>query len=153
MKKPDNYIFVIFGGSGDLSKRKLVPALFNLCRDGLLPADYVIIGLGRKDYTDESYRQKMIESIKHHGRNTSNDQHILEDFSRHLYYHQFDMNQPGAGFNIKNVGMDFHYSDLIGEGIPEAYERLLLDSLLGDGTLYARADGVEAAAQLKSISS
>ena len=41
--------------------------------------------------------------------------------------------------------MDFHYSDLTDAKVPEAYERLLLDALLGDGTLYARADGVEAA--------
>ncbi|MEE9119582.1 MAG: glucose-6-phosphate dehydrogenase, partial [Calditrichia bacterium] len=57
----------------------------------------------------------------------------------------FGMKVPGAGFNIKNVGMDFHYSDLTDAKVPEAYERLLLDALLGDSTLYARADGVEAA--------
>jgi glucose-6-phosphate 1-dehydrogenase len=58
---------------------------------------------------------------------------------------KFGMKVPGAGFDIKNVGMDFHYSDLTDADIPEAYERLLLDALLGDGTLFARADGVEAA--------
>jgi glucose-6-phosphate 1-dehydrogenase len=58
---------------------------------------------------------------------------------------KFGMKVPGSGFNIKNVGMDFHYSDLTDAKVPEAYERLLLDALLGDGTLYARADGVEAA--------
>ena len=41
--------------------------------------------------------------------------------------------------------MDFHYSDLTDTPIPEAYERLILDALLGDGTLFARADSVEAA--------
>jgi glucose-6-phosphate 1-dehydrogenase len=58
---------------------------------------------------------------------------------------KFGLKVPGSGFNIKNVGMDFHYSDLTNTDIPEAYERLLLDALLGDGTLFARADGVEAA--------
>ena len=58
---------------------------------------------------------------------------------------KFGMKVPGAGFNIKNVGMDFHYSDLADSDIPEAYERLILDVLLGDSTLYARADGVEEA--------
>jgi glucose-6-phosphate 1-dehydrogenase len=58
---------------------------------------------------------------------------------------KFGMKVPGAGFNIKNVGMDFHYSDLTDAKVPGAYERLILDALLGDGTLYARADGVEAA--------
>jgi glucose-6-phosphate 1-dehydrogenase len=58
---------------------------------------------------------------------------------------KFGLKVPGAGFNIKSVGMDFHYSDLTDTNIPEAYQRLLLDALLGDGTLFARADGVEAA--------
>jgi glucose-6-phosphate 1-dehydrogenase len=57
---------------------------------------------------------------------------------------KFGMKLPGAGFQIKTVGMDFHYSDLSGSYVPEAYERLLLDCMLGDATLYARADEVEA---------
>jgi len=57
---------------------------------------------------------------------------------------KFGMKVPGAGFDIKNVSMDFHYSDLTDTKVPEAYERLLLDALLGDGSLFARADGVEA---------
>jgi len=57
---------------------------------------------------------------------------------------KFGMKKPGSGFNIETVDMDFHYSDLGGESLPEAYERLLLDCMLGDATLYARADAVEA---------
>ena len=54
------------------------------------------------------------------------------------------MKKPGAGFNISTVDMGFHYSDLETDSLPEAYERLLLDCMLGDATLYARADAVEA---------
>jgi glucose-6-phosphate 1-dehydrogenase len=57
---------------------------------------------------------------------------------------KFGMKQPGAGFQIKNVNMDFHYADLGEIRISSAYERLLLDCMLGDATLYARADAVEA---------
>ncbi len=57
---------------------------------------------------------------------------------------QFGMKVPGAGFKIRNVEMDFHYKDLADVEIPEAYERLLLDCMNGDATLYARADAVEA---------
>ncbi|MBC8181257.1 glucose-6-phosphate dehydrogenase [candidate division KSB1 bacterium] len=57
---------------------------------------------------------------------------------------KFGMKRPGTGFNIKTVDMDFHYSDLGTDSLPEAYERLLLDCMLGDATLYARADAVEA---------
>ena len=55
----------------------------------------------------------------------------------------FGMKVPGEGFNVKNVGMDFHYSDLVETDVPEAYERLLLDCLKGDMTLYAHGDSVE----------
>ena len=60
---------------------------------------------------------------------------------------RFGMKLPGTGFEIKNVAMDFHYADLSNQNIPEAYERLILDALLGDATLFARADEVQAAWQ------
>ncbi|VAW12427.1 Glucose-6-phosphate 1-dehydrogenase [hydrothermal vent metagenome] len=58
---------------------------------------------------------------------------------------KFGMKTPGAGFNVQTVNMDFHYSDLSGEKIPAAYERLLLDCMQGDATLYTRGDAVEEA--------
>jgi glucose-6-phosphate 1-dehydrogenase len=58
---------------------------------------------------------------------------------------QFGMKVPGAGFKVKNVEMDFHYADLTDAEVPEAYERLILDVMKGDATLYARGDSVEAA--------
>lgn len=54
------------------------------------------------------------------------------------------MKVPGSGYQVKNVNMDFHYSDLKGTYVPEAYERLLLDCMIGDSTLYIRGDALEA---------
>jgi len=56
----------------------------------------------------------------------------------------FGMKIPGAGYKVQNVNMAFHYSDLTQSKISEAYERLLLDCMIGDSTLYARADAVKA---------
>ncbi|MFT3752329.1 MAG: glucose-6-phosphate dehydrogenase [Paludibacter sp.] len=56
----------------------------------------------------------------------------------------FGMKIPGAGYKVQNVNMAFHYSDLASHKISEAYERLLLDCMIGDSTLYARADAVKA---------
>jgi glucose-6-phosphate 1-dehydrogenase len=61
---------------------------------------------------------------------------------------KFGMKVQGAGFKVQDVNMDFHYKDLIDSYIPEAYQRLLLDCMQGDSTLYARADEVEAAWRL-----
>lgn len=58
---------------------------------------------------------------------------------------KFGMKIPGAGFDVQNVNMDFHYSDLSVERIPSAYERLLYDSMKGDSTLFARSEEVMAA--------
>jgi len=58
---------------------------------------------------------------------------------------KFDMKEPGSGFNVKNVNMDFHYSDLKEVRLPSAYERLLYDVMAGDSTLFARDDEVETA--------
>jgi glucose-6-phosphate 1-dehydrogenase len=56
----------------------------------------------------------------------------------------FGMKIPGAGYKVQNVNMAFHYSDLASNKISEAYERLILDCMIGDSTLYARADAVKA---------
>jgi glucose-6-phosphate 1-dehydrogenase len=53
------------------------------------------------------------------------------------------MKIPGAGFNVQDVNMDFHYSSLANGQIPEAYQRLLLDCMQGDATLFSRGDAIE----------
>jgi glucose-6-phosphate 1-dehydrogenase len=55
------------------------------------------------------------------------------------------MKIPGAGFHVRSVNMDFHYNELAGIHLPSAYERLLLDCMQGDATLYSRGDAVEEA--------
>lgn len=56
----------------------------------------------------------------------------------------FGLKMPGAGFRVKQVSMDFRYDSLSHNYLPDAYERLLLDAILGDSTLYARSDALEA---------
>lgn len=57
---------------------------------------------------------------------------------------RFGMKEPGAEFTVRQVSMDFHYASLSKVYLPDAYERLLLDAMLGDSTLYARSDALEA---------
>lgn len=60
---------------------------------------------------------------------------------------RFGLKMPGAGFTVKQVGMEFRYDSLSKTHLPDAYERLLLDAMLGDSTLYARSDALEASWQ------
>lgn len=54
-----------------------------------------------------------------------------------------NMKVPGSGYQVKTVNMDFHYSQLEGTYVPDAYERLILDCMIGDSTLYIRGDALE----------
>lgn len=58
---------------------------------------------------------------------------------------KFGMKVQGAGFKVQDANLDFHYKHLLDSYIPEAYQRLLLDCMQGDSTLYTRGDAVEAA--------
>ena len=61
----------------------------------------------------------------------------------------FEAKEPDTAHNTRSVDMEFHYADSFGAyAIPEAYERLLLDALLGDASLFSRSDGIEAAWEL-----
>lgn len=59
---------VIFGASGDLTARKLIPAVYNLAADNLLPPDFHLVGYGRKEITDEAFREMAAEAIKEFSR-------------------------------------------------------------------------------------
>ena len=56
-------VSVIFGASGDLTWRKLVPALYDMYYRGLLPGGFKVLGVGRAQLTDESFREKMKEGL------------------------------------------------------------------------------------------
>ena len=66
-------VVVIFGASGDLCARKLIPAIYNLGADGLLPADFYLIGFGRKDIPDEEFQTHTAASIKEFSRRELTD--------------------------------------------------------------------------------
>jgi glucose-6-phosphate 1-dehydrogenase len=71
---------------------------------------------------------------------------IQPDEGIHLH---FEAKEPGAGMRTRAVDMEFHYAEDFGAGaLPDAYERLLLDALQGDASLFARADGIELAWRL-----
>jgi len=56
---PENSSIVIFGASGDLTYRKLIPALYHLYASKQLPENFAILGVSRTEYSDESYREKL----------------------------------------------------------------------------------------------
>ena len=91
---------VIFGGSGDLARRRLIPALYNLLLDGLMPSHYVVLGLGRKPMSDEEFRATVREGVVKHSR-----QALIEDtwaaFADHLFYMAGENDDPHTYVKLK----------------------------------------------------
>jgi glucose-6-phosphate 1-dehydrogenase len=65
---PDPSAFVLFGATGDLANRKVVPALFQLWRTHLLPHEFTIVAVGRRPYTDQAFRDELKASLDMHSR-------------------------------------------------------------------------------------
>lgn len=87
----DPCTIVIFGASGDLTKRKLLPALYNLKALKLLPERFAVIGVAVSESNDEMYREKITADIKQFATH-SVDQAVWDDFVKRTYYIQGDFN-------------------------------------------------------------
>ncbi len=85
---------VIFGATGDLTKRKLVPALYNLAVENYLPPNFSVVGFARRDWTDDYFRQEMHDGVKEHSR-TPVEESIWDSFSQNLHFlsSEFDKEQ------------------------------------------------------------
>jgi glucose-6-phosphate 1-dehydrogenase len=87
---------VIFGASGDLTARKLVPALYHLCKERQMPPDFRILGLARREKTDASWREELRRALEEFSRTKQVDAAIWQEFSRHIFYCRGDLTDPGA---------------------------------------------------------
>ena len=85
---------VIFGASGDLAKRKLIPALYRLVQERLLPAEFAIVGLGRTPMTDEEFREKMKASVLEFSESKSVDEEVWRSFAAGMRYLPSNINNP-----------------------------------------------------------
>jgi glucose-6-phosphate 1-dehydrogenase len=91
---------VIFGGSGDLSRRKLLPALYNLALDGVLPASFAVVAFALNDFNDERYRAFAREGVEEHSRRPV-DPGIWPDYERSLFYVAGKFDDPKAYETLK----------------------------------------------------
>ena len=92
-KSPDPCIVVIFGATGDLTGRKLLPALYNLARDGQLPAHFACVGFARREKTNQDFRQEMLEAINEYSRVKPVDKQLWQNFSEQLFYHRSEFHE------------------------------------------------------------
>lgn len=82
---------IIFGASGDLTKRKLVPALYRLAQERLIPAEFAVVGTSRTPMSHDDYRAKMKDAVAQYSEAKRVEETVWESFARGIYYHPGDI--------------------------------------------------------------
>jgi len=100
MEIPAPFCLTIFGASGDLTQRKIIPALYRLDRDKLFPEDFVILGAARTEMSNSAFRDLMLDAVKKAFPDDF-DRSSWKTFSQRLYYVQVDYGQSGSFRRLK----------------------------------------------------
>ena len=98
---PEPATMVIFGASGDLTKRKLLPALYSLARDRLLPARFAVVGYARKPIADDAFRDDMRKGCDEFARRRPVDAELWDTFASHIFYQEGSYDDPAAYAALK----------------------------------------------------
>ncbi len=93
MNKPADHVFVIFGASGDLTKRKLLPAIYSLYVQNLLPDNFALLGVSRSKFSDENFRIKISAAL--HEFKEIDDLTKIDSFIRKIFYQPLDSENTG----------------------------------------------------------
>jgi glucose-6-phosphate 1-dehydrogenase len=104
---PEPSCLVIFGASGDLTQRKLIPGLYSLAHDGLLPPGQTIIGFARAAMSDAQFRETMKEACNQHARTRPIDEAVWENFAKGLFYVQGEFGDPSAYDRLRDRMKEF----------------------------------------------
>lgn len=105
-KIPDPCVLVIFGATGDLTARKLIPAIYNLEREGQLPSHFACVGFARRDKSHDSFRQEMHEAVNKFSRVKPVDENIWGTFANQIYYHISNFDDDKGYESLKSFLQD-----------------------------------------------
>jgi len=96
-------IMVIFGATGDLTARKLIPAIYHLSKGGMLPANFACVGFARRPKSHEEFRKEMKEAVSKFSRTKPLDESVFHHFSENLFYHQSEFDDQNGYLKLKNL--------------------------------------------------
>jgi glucose-6-phosphate 1-dehydrogenase len=152
---------VIFGANGDLTKRKLLPALYRLAYERRLPSSFAIIGNSRTPLSDDAFREKMYESVKQFLEDSPFDDDLWISFARNLHYIAGDLNNPklyedlGDKLTALSLGNVLYYLSTqpsyyepvadclgaagLGDSRPGSWRRIVIEKPFGHDLESARA--------------
>ena len=94
---------IVFGATGDLTLRKLLPALYNRYRDGQIPEEARIIGAARSELDDGEFRRRTMDALTHHVAKPDLDKSVAERFVEHVHYAQGDAGKEGGLSNLSSL--------------------------------------------------
>ncbi|MCG9885116.1 MAG: glucose-6-phosphate dehydrogenase [Cyanobacteria bacterium] len=97
---PEPQILIIFGASGDLTQRKLVPALYEMKLDRRLPPELTIVGVARREWSHDFFREHLREGVESFGGGLQSEE-IWQDFAQGLFYHSANIDVPEDYQNLK----------------------------------------------------
>ncbi|MEC4983594.1 MAG: glucose-6-phosphate dehydrogenase [Oscillatoria sp. PMC 1068.18] len=99
-RTPEPLILVIFGASGDLTQRKLIPAIYDLRKERRIPSETTIVGVARRDWSHEYFREQMREGIEEFGSGIGSEE-LWSNFAENLYYCSGDMDKQESYQKLK----------------------------------------------------
>ena len=99
----DPCVMVIFGASGDLTKRKLLPALSALAHDGLLPDRFAVVGFARREKSDEAFREEMQAAVQQFSRHRPPKPEVWDRLARGLHYVAASFEEPGGYDRLRDL--------------------------------------------------
>ena len=100
-RTPEPQIIVIFGASGDLTQRKLVPALYKMRRERRIPPETTIVGVARRDWSHDYFREHMREGIEQFSDGIGPED-LWQDFAQGLFYCSGDIDNPESYQKLKD---------------------------------------------------
>jgi glucose-6-phosphate 1-dehydrogenase len=139
---PEPQILVIFGASGDLTQRKLVPAIYQMKRDRRLPPETTVVGVARRPWSHDYFREQMREGIEEFGGGIGNEE-FWQEFAKGLYYCPGDIDNPESYQKLKAFlaeldeerrtrGNHIFYLSVSPNFFPEAIRQLGAAQMLAD---------------------
>jgi glucose-6-phosphate 1-dehydrogenase len=138
----DPCILVIFGATGDLTARKLIPSLYQLALKGQLPTKFVCVGFARRDKDSEIFRKEMFDAIQTHSPSEPFDSSAWDSFSKQLFYHRsaFDHDQGYGSLSDFLLSLDKKFGTngnrLYYLSTPPSHFPLITEKLHKHGLLY-----------------
>jgi glucose-6-phosphate 1-dehydrogenase len=141
---PEPQILVIFGASGDLTQRKLVPAIYQMKRDRRMPPEITVVGVARRPWSHDYFREQMREGIEEFGGGIGPEE-FWKDFAQGLYYFPGDIDNPESYQKLKvflaeldeqrrTRGNRVFYLSVSPNFFPEAIRQLGAAGMLSDPT-------------------